>query len=784
MGCLLLGAVLGSGLYWIYGGGRHEGPGTVTRAPVPPSEITARVQRQKEFLSDIEAGSERPGEAEATANAGTGNAKETGSPGETAAVKQILFGDLHVHTTFSADAFMRSLPLMAGEGAHPPADACDFARYCSSLDFFSLNDHAEALTPSHWKETKESLRQCNAVAGDPKNPDLVAFAGWEWSQVGPTPETHYGHKNVIFPDLDDDQLPTRPIAAPGMEKALSQVRSVGLLRALALPITDFSNRDRYLDLVVFSWERSRLDLCPEGVDIRKLPDDCYEVAATPRALFEKLDQWGFDSIVIPHGTTWGFYSPPGTSYRKQISPALHDPARQRLFEIYSGHGNSEEYRSFQAVVAGPDGAPVCPEPTAEFEPCCWRAGEIIRARCGDAPTKECHRRVAEARQNYVDAGVAGHLTVPGATVDDWKNCGQCQDCFNPAFNYRSGGSAQLAVAAGYFGDSGKKPAHATFGFIASSDNHTARPGTGYKEMARRKMTEATGAIDEIWRRRLFLHSDVAPESVRLVQEKVLSLPPFQIVDVERQASFFMTGGLVAVHSEGRHREAIWKALKRREVYGTSGERILLWFDLVNGADGPRPMGSEVEMSDTPLFRIRAAGALEQKKGCPDWSRNALGPARLQRLCLDECYNPGDQRHKMDRIDVIRIRRQLREDESIESLIDDPWKSFQCTDTGFCQGEFDDPEFAKGGRDTLYYIRAVQEPTLAVNAGGLRCVEDEQGRCSEVRPCYGDYRTDDKDDCLGENQERAWSSPIYLAFAEPAKSGASSELEAPGTGGVP
>jgi hypothetical protein len=34
--------------------------------------------------------------------------------------EQILFGDLHVHTTFSADAFVRSLPMLQGEGAHRP----------------------------------------------------------------------------------------------------------------------------------------------------------------------------------------------------------------------------------------------------------------------------------------------------------------------------------------------------------------------------------------------------------------------------------------------------------------------------------------------------------------------------------------------------------------------------------------------------------------------------------------------------------------------------------------
>lgn len=147
---------------------------------------------------------------------------------------------------------------------------------------------------------------------------------------------------------------------------------------------------------------------------------------------------------------------------------------------------------------GPDGKLECAEPTAEFLPCCWQAGELIRARCGDIPAEQCEQRVRDARANYVAAGVAGHLTVPGVRAEEWKDCGQCRDCFQPAFSTRPGNSAQFALAISNFDDPGELKRF-RFGFIGSSDNHSARPGTGYKEYDRRQMTETTGARDETGR---------------------------------------------------------------------------------------------------------------------------------------------------------------------------------------------------------------------------------------------------------------------------------------------
>ena len=49
--------------------------------------------------------------------------------------KQILFGDTHVHSTYSTDAFLWSLKTFNGEGPHLMAEACDYARFCSAIDF-------------------------------------------------------------------------------------------------------------------------------------------------------------------------------------------------------------------------------------------------------------------------------------------------------------------------------------------------------------------------------------------------------------------------------------------------------------------------------------------------------------------------------------------------------------------------------------------------------------------------------------------------------------------------
>ena len=671
--------------------------------------------------------------------------------------KQILFGDLHVHTTYSLDAFTMELPVMGLQGIHTPADACDFARHCAALDFFSLNDHAEGLTPAHWAATKESVRQCNALAGDPADADLVVFAGWEWTQVARRGDDHWGHKNVIFLGTGEGELPPRPISSRPDDGAVGLFNNVR--QATKARFMDPFHWSDYADLEWLIDEVMGLPMCPRGVPSRELPVDCHENAPTPAELYAKLDEWGFDALVIPHGNAWGLYTPTDATWEKSLSRAQHDPGRQRLLEIMSGHGNSEEYRPWSPVAVDAAGAPVCPAPSEDYLPCCWQAGEIARGRCDDPGGAACEEVVARARALTVDAGPMYRSVFPDVPPDEWLDCGQCRDCFKPSFSYRPGESSQYAMALSNFAepDADGRPLRFRFGFIASTDDHTSRPGTGYKQYERRKMTFATG-LERRW---------FGPDfgDARDPDRPQAADSPYLIPDGERVSSFAYPGGIVAVHSDARSREAIWAAFERREVYGTSGPRMLLWFDLVNGPDGAAPMGSEVAMAEAPRFSVRAAGDFVQQPGCPAPSERALAPDRLERLCVGECYHPGDERHAIDVIEVVRIRPQARPGEPVDALIEDPWKRLPCRPgpTGCIVG-FDDPEFASAGRDTLYYVRALQEETPAINAANLRTTFDAEGRPTAVDPCWGDSRTDFADQCLADTRERAWSSPIFVNVA--------------------
>ena len=640
--------------------------------------------------------------------------------------KQIFFGDLHVHTTFSQDAFLFSLPMLQGEGVHPPADACNFARFCSSLDFFSITDHAEGMTKKMWQDSLESMRNCDSIS-DENNKDLVVFAGWEWTQMGANPETHYAHKNVILRDLNN--VPDVPIGAglTGLDLLIEN----SLTPFLPL-VADFPPEAIDFDFLKFREESYSIPFCDQE---RNLNEECKERAETPKELFTRLDELGLEAIVIPHGTTWGIHSPANSSMSSQLYNGNHDPDKQRLMEVYSGHGNSEIYQKFLHAEEISPGIFKCPPPTDNFEPCCWRAGLIVNEQCKKETGEACIDKANDIKEQFANnaSGLLRFGLVENATEEDWNQCGQLKDSFLPAYTYRPAMSSQATLAS-QINTSGVLNSF-KLGLIGSTDNHKARAGAGYKEFARKSMGDSWGAKDNLtW-----------------------ILPP------ERGASFYSTGGLVAVHADRLDRNKIYDSLYEREVYATSGERILLWFNLVNGQEEV-PMGSELSFSENPFFEVRAVGSYKQLPGCPDYVNNSMSKEEIERLCLNECYNPTNERNLIERIEVIKIIPTENLD-ALDNAIQDPWLVFDCNDTGQgCLVSFEDKQFTKDKVSSVYYIRAIQEESMAVGGDPLRCEYNEKGECIKIKPCYASGpEFEPSDDCLAPIGERAWSSPIFLNY---------------------
>jgi hypothetical protein len=692
-------------------------------------------------------------------HAGAANRGDRHSPGP------ILFGDLHVHTTYSVDAFSRALPLILGaDGTRPPTDACNYARYVSQLDFFAITDHAEEITPDNWRKTLDALRLCALVGGAGVVPDVIPFAGFEWSQVGGTAESHWGHHNVIFKTLAPEDVPARPIRAPASDN-----EDIGQVSNAVIDKDSPASRSMYEAFNRFARELAGVARCPPNSP--KNRSDCQEVASTPKALLETLKAWGFEHIVIPHGSAWGLYTPPGSSWEHQLNRSDYDPATMKLIEIYSAHGTSEVYKPFREVGAATEGAPSCVPPTTIYLPECWQAGEIIRRRCQakGLDAHECDDRAAAARRDFLAMpGITGWTVVPDSTPEEWLDAGQARGIYMPAFNYRPRKSAQYGLALTNFDD----PAHPLrfkWGFIGSTDTHSARPGHGFKSVDRTENVDLWDAVKspDLLKTFLTTQAPAGTDESKARDPSSIDLKTYGFdgpYEMERLGSFLSLGGLVAVHARERSREGIWDALQAKDVYGTTGVRILLWFDLLNASEGSgKPheasMGSEVSLRTPPRFRVYAVGSEKQKPGCPEFVKKAMTDAQLSHLAGNECYYPSRDRYAISRIEVVRIRPQKVPGENVDRLIEDPWKTYPCEPKSpTCRVEFTDDEFS---RDSVYYVRAIEEPTPVINGKNLRTKFDENGNPVAVTLCYMDTRTNPKDDCLSEVEQRAWSSPIYV-----------------------
>jgi hypothetical protein len=406
-------------------------------------------------------------------------------------LKNVYFGDLHVHTSYSFDAYdygVRSDPASAyafargssvdvvpvadpaaGQTSGPPGVKLNFS--AGKLDFMAVTDHAEFLGSQHGclldpKSGFYDKPYCAALRGAP-NPNFEDNKAPNWVVGSPCLGTMPG--NGVDRSACTEQ--TR-IAWDALQQATSAAYE----------------RCSFTTLHAFEWTGVRLDTNPRATLHRNVFFGTDSVPAMPldfisvrdeKALFKALDDAcdpaaGCDALAIPHNTnqSQGKMFDVSTWAPDDVARAVR---YQRLVEIHQHKGNSE------CLTDTADNGAVTP---CDFE-----------LETGDTdPT---------SAPGYVRPGLENGLV--------------------------------------YHAANGVNPLQ--LGFVGATDTHNATPGR----------------VDESgWVGNLGVEDNT---------------PLLRLRGIAGQNP----GGVTGVWAEENTREAIWAALKRREVFATSGPRIVVRF---------------------------------------------------------------------------------------------------------------------------------------------------------------------------------------------------------------
>jgi hypothetical protein len=609
-----------------------------------------------------------------------------------------LFGDLHVHTALSSDAWSYDLEVRP-HGAYgyafgeaillPPNDAAGNGtrevRIDRPLDFAAVTDHAEFLGEQllctrpdsgvYDTDVCEEIRASTSPLDSPlafkimhpfpsRDEEVCGAQGERCAQA-----TGEGWRETIeaAEAWNDTTSACRRTTFIGYEYSSHRLGS-NLHRNVI-----FRNR------IVPSRPISYLDVQREWELWQLLHETCNASGT------------GCDALAIPHnsnisnGRMFAIDYPGAGSIAEQAARAKLRAGLEPVVEIMQHKGDSECRRGLPSILGAED--ELC-----DFE----KFEDMAFARRGDGDPGECW---------------------DGPLADWVPHLGP--DCLS----HRSYARYALVEGLAEAQRIGVNPFK--FGLMASTDTHNATPGS----VEERSWPGHVGIADAEIARRL----DTTPG----VMGNVANGP----------------GGLIGVWAEENSRESIFRSIRRREVFGTSGPRIQPRFFggwdypadlcerpdwLARSDDGGVPMGADLpprKHDGAPVFTVFAAR---------DPGTSSAPGGLLQRIQIIKGWVDDEGGLHQEVIDVAGSDNGASVDRET------------CMPRGggarqLC-GVWTDPGFDPGRR-AVYYARVVENPSCRYSAW----------------QCLGLPPGDRPDGCDSPfmpeiQQERAWTSPIWYTPA--------------------
>ncbi len=263
-----------------------------------------------------------------------------------------------------------------------------------------------------------------------------------------------------------------------------------------------------------------------------------------------------------------------------------------------------------------------------------------------------------------------------------------------------------------------------FGIIAASDNHNGTGGAVAEDGF-----EGANGMDATPQRRL---------QGEVTIEKVATSSPVR----------YNPGGIAGLWAEENSREALFKAMKRRETFGTSGPRIIPRF--FGGWEFPADMCDRVDFAATGYKLGVSMGS-----DLPVSPVNSSAPV----FALNAVRDPTEEGAPLQRIQVIKgwVDDAGRMHQDIYDVAGNT-DNGASVDLNSCKRKGDghnrlcavwqDPDFDPK-RDAVYYARVVENPSCRWSTY----------QCNQLPPQDRPPSCSDPD-IPKTIQERAWTSPIW------------------------